>query len=119
MGRPRKVVTDITTKAKRQYTKKVTVETKSSKSVETLEREVQELITLSTAAIEAQIEAHQMTSEAEDKFRELAKETERCLNMIVYHCAEVQKNTGSLTSEDVEYSVSLIKRVIEHKFKKD
>ena len=115
MGRPRKsaIIENVAPQ-------KVTVaKTKSVKSVETLEREVQELITLSTAAVEAQIEAHQMASEAEDKFKALAKETERCLNMINDHCYEVQRNTGSLTSEDVEYSVSLIKRVIENKFKKD
>jgi hypothetical protein len=38
--------------------------------------------------------------------------------MIAYHCKQVQENTGSLTAEDVEYSISLTKRIIEHKFKK-
>jgi len=119
MGRPRKVVTDTTTKEKRQYTKKVKTEQKSSKSVETLEREVQELITLSTAAVEAQIEAHQMASEAEEKFKDLAEVTEHSLNMMIYHCEKVQATTGSLTASDVEYSVTLLKRIIENKFKKD
>jgi phage-related protein len=119
MSRPKKVVTDATPKEKRQYTKKVKTEQESSKSIETLEQQVEQLTELLTGSIEAQLEYHQVATDAEQKFKALAKETERCLNMIVYHCGEVQKNTGSLTSEDVEYSVSLIKRVIENKFKKD
>lgn len=120
MGRPRKVVTDATTKPKRKYTaKKVQTEQESSKSVETLEQQVEQLTELLTGSIESQLMYHEVATDAEQKFRELAKETERCLNMIADHCNEVQKNTGSLTSEDVEYSVSLIKRVIENKFKKD
>ena len=118
MGRPRKVVTDATTKEKRQYTKKVKTE-QESKSIETLEQQVEQLTELLTGSIESQLMYHEVATDAEQKFRELAKETERCLNMIADHCNEVQKNTGSLTSEDVEYSVSLIKRVIENKFKKD
>ena len=120
MGRPRKVVTDTTTKPKRKYTaKKVQTEQESSKSVEDLEIQIQQLTELLTGSIEAQLEYHQVSVEAEEKFKNLAKETERCLNMIADHCYEVQRNTGSLTSEDVEYSISLIKRVIENKFKKD
>jgi hypothetical protein len=144
MGRPRKnfIKVEEVAKPKRTYTKKVKVEAvetpkatgkynwkkhvkpktsakQESKSIETLEQQVDQLTELLTGSIESQLQYHQVATEAEDKFRELAKETERCLNMIVYHCGEVQRNTGSLTSEDVEYSVSLIKRVIENKFKKD
>ena len=120
MGRPRKVVTDTTTKPKRKYTaKKVQTEQESSKSIEDLEIQVEQLTELLTGSIEAQLEYHQVATDAEEKFKNLAKETERCLNMIADHCYEVQRNTGSLRSEDVEYSISLIKRVIENKFKKD
>lgn len=119
MGRPRKVVTDVTTKPKSKYIKKVYATQEPSKSIEDLEIQIQQLTELLTGSIEAQLEYHEVATDAEQKFRELAKETERCLNMIADHCNEVQKNTGSLTSEDVEYSVSLIKRVIENKFKKD
>jgi len=104
---------------KRKYTKKVKSEQKSSKSIEDLEVQVEQLTELLTGSIEAQLEYHQVATEAEDKFKALAKETERCLNMIADHCYEVQRNTGSLRSEDVEYSISLIKRIIENKFKKD
>ena len=119
MGRPRKVVTDTTTKPKRKYTAKKVQTEQESKSIEDLEIQVEQLTELLTGSIEAQLEYHQVSVEAEDKFKALAKETERCLNMIAYHCSQVQENTGSLTSEDVEYSISLIKRVIENKFKKD
>lgn len=110
MGRPRKsaIIENV-----------APTEQKTSKSlIEDLEIQVEQLTTLLTGSIEAQLESYQVSVEAEDKFRKLASETERCLNMIADHCNEVQKNTGSLTSEDVEYSVSLIKRVIENKFKK-
>ena len=119
MGRPRKVVTDTTTKAKRKYIKKVYAAQEPSKSIETLEQQVEQLTELLTGSIESQLEYHQVATDAEQKFKALAKETERCLNMINDHCYEVQRNTGSLTSEDVEYSVTLLKRIIEHKFKKD
>jgi hypothetical protein len=126
MGRPRKNFIKEEVKPKRQYTKKVKTEQESSKSVEVLEQQVEQLTELATAAIAGQIEARQIANEAEekairaeDKFRELAKETERCLNMITYHCEQVYGNTGSLTAEDVEYSISLTKRIIENKFKKD
>jgi hypothetical protein len=119
MGRPRKVVTDATTKPKRKYTKKVQTEQESSKSVETLEQQVEQLTELLTGSIESQLMYHEVATDAEQKFKALAKETERCLNMIADHCYEVQRNTGSLTSEDVDYSISLIKRVIKNKFKKD
>jgi uracil-DNA glycosylase len=125
MGRPRKNFIKEEVKPKRQYTKKVNTEQESSKSVEVLEQQVEQLTELATAAIAGQIEARQIANEAEekairaeDKFRELAKETERCLNMIAYHCKQVQENTGSLIAEDVEYSISLAKRFIENKFKK-
>jgi uracil-DNA glycosylase len=121
MGKPEKKVET----PKRKYTKKVKTEQESSKSVEVLEQQVEQLTELATAAIAGQIEARQIANEAEekairaeDKFKALAKETERCLNMIAYHCEQVYGNTGSLTSEDIEYSISLIKRIIEHKFKK-
>jgi hypothetical protein len=104
---------------KRKYTKKVKSEQKSSKSIEDLEVQVEQLTELLTGSIEAQLEYHQVSVEAEDKFKALAKETESSLTMMLYHCAQVQATTGSLTAEDVEYSVNLLKRIIEHKFKKD
>jgi len=104
---------------KRKYTKKVKSEQKSSKSIETLEQQVEQLTELLTGSIEAQLQYHQVATEAEDKFKALAKETESSLNMMMYHCDQVQATTGSLTAADVEYSVTLLKRIIEHKFKKD
>ena len=118
MGRPRKNFIQEEVKPKRQYTKKVKTEQESSKSVEVLEQQVEQLTELLSSSIEAQLQSYQVSVDAEDKFRELAKETERCLNMIAYHCKQVQENTGSLTAEDVEYSISLAKRFIENKFKK-
>jgi hypothetical protein len=111
MGRPRKsaIIENV-----------APTEQKTSKSlIEDLEIQVEQLTELLTGSIESQLEYHQVATDAEQRFKALAKETERCLNMINDHCYEVQRNTGSLTSEDVEYSVSLIKRVIENKFKKD
>jgi len=144
MGRPRKnfIKVEEVAKPKRTYTKKVKVEAvetpkatgkynwkkhvkpktsakQESKSIETLEREVQELITLSTTAIDAQIEAHQMASEAEQKFKELAKGIQLSLNSMKYHCEEVHKTTEGLTLEDVNYCINLTIRIIEQKFKKD
>ena len=104
---------------KRKYTKKVKSEQKSSKSIEDLEVQVEQLTELLTGSIEAQLQYHQVSVEAEDKFKALAKETESSLTMMLYHCAQVQATTGSLTAEDVEYSVNLLKRIIEYKFKKD
>jgi hypothetical protein len=112
MGKPEKKVET----PKRKYTKKVKPE--APKSVKVLEQQVEELTELLSSSIEGQLESYQMAGEAEEKFRAFAKETERCLNMITYHCKQVQENTGSLTAEDVEYSISLTKRIIEHKFKK-
>jgi hypothetical protein len=108
MGRPRK-----------SAIKENVAPTEQKTLIEDLEIQVEQLTELLTGSIESQLMYHEIATDAEQKFRELAKETERCLNMIADHCNEVQKNTGSLTSEDVEYSVSLIKRVIENKFKKD
>jgi hypothetical protein len=119
MGRPRKVVTDTTTKAKRKYIKKVYAAQEPSKSIETLEQQVEQLTELLTGSIEAQLQYHQVATEAEEKFKALAKETESSLNMMMYHCDQVQATTGSLTAADVEYSVTLLKRIIENKFKKD
>jgi hypothetical protein len=121
MGRPRKVVTDTTTKPKRKYTaKKVQTEQESSKSlIEDLQIQVEQLTELLTGSIEAQLQYHQVATEAEDKFKALAKETESSLTMMLYHCDQVQATTGSLTAADVEYSVNLLKRIIEYKFKKD
>ena len=104
---------------KRKYTKKVKSEQKSSKSIEDLEVQVEQLTELLTGSIEAQLQYHQVSVEAEDKFKALAKETESSLTMMLYHCDQVQATTGSLTAEDVEYSVNLLKRIIEYKFKKD
>ena len=104
---------------KRKYTKKVKSEQKSSKSIEDLEVQVEQLTELLTGSIEAQLQYHQVSVEAEDKFKALAKETESSLTMMLYHCDQVQATTGSLTAADVEYSVNLLKRIIEHKFKKD
>ena len=117
MGRPRKVVTDATTKPKSTYIKKVYAAQEPSQ-VETLEQQVEQLTELLTSSIEAQLQYHQVSVEAEDKFKALAKETESSLTMMMYHCDQVQATTGSLTAADVEYSVNLLKRIIEHKFKK-
>ena len=72
-----------------------------------------------TGSIEAQLEYHQVATDAENKFKALVKITAHSLNMMLNHCEKVEQNTGSLTSEDVKYSVSLLKRTIEHNFKKD
>jgi hypothetical protein len=90
-----------------------------SKSIETLEQQVEQLTELLTGSIEAQLEYHQVATDAEQRFKALAKETESSLSMMMYHCDQVQATTGSLTAADVEYSVNLLKRIIEHKFKKD
>lgn len=36
--------------------------------------------------------------------------------MIKYHCARVHDETGSLTAEDIDYSISLLLRIMKHKF---
>tara|TARA_R110000868_G_scaffold31394_1_gene115216 strand:- start:43 stop:399 length:357 start_codon:yes stop_codon:yes gene_type:complete len=118
MGRPRKVVTDATTKPKSTYIKKVYAAQEPSQ-VETLEQQVEQLTELLTSSIEAQLESYQVSVDAEDKFKALVKITAHSLNMMLYHCEKVEQNTGSLSSEDVKYSVNLLKRTIEHNFKKD
>ena len=119
MGRPRKVVTDATTKPKRKYTAKKVQTEQESKSIEDLEIQVEQLTELLTGSIESQLMYHEVATDAEQKFKALAKETESSLTMMLYHCDQVQATTGSLTAADVEYSVNLLKRIIEHKFKKD
>jgi hypothetical protein len=104
---------------KRKYTKKVKSEQESSKSIEDLEVQVEQLTELLTGSIESQLMYHEIATDAEQKFKALAKETESSLTMMLYHCAQVQATTGSLTAEDVEYSVNLLKRIIEYKFKKN
>lgn len=134
MGRPRKnfIKVEEVAKPKRTYTKKVKVEAEETpkakgkynwkkhvKPKANPEQEVKDLTELLGLALEGQMQSLQRAIENEANFNELAKETEKCLNSIAYHCSQVEENTGSLTLEDVEYSISLIKRVIEHKFKKD
>ena len=119
MGRPRKVVTDATTNPKRKYTAKKVQTEQESKSIEDLEIQVEQLTELLTGSIESQLMYHEVATDAEQKFKALAKETESSLTMMLYHCDQVQATTGSLTAADVEYSVNLLKRIIEHKFKKD
>ena len=117
MGRPRKnVINEAMTKPKRQYIKKVKPD--SATSVKILQEQVEQLTELLSSSIESQLESYQVSVEAEDKFRELAKEIELSLNSMRYHCEQVQKNTGSLTLEDVNYCISLGMRIIENKFKK-
>ena len=117
MGRPRKnVINEAMTKPKRQYIKKVKPD--SATSVKVLEEQVEQLTELLSSSIEAQLESYQVSVEAEDKFRELASETEMSLNRMRYHCEQVQKSTGSLTLEDIDYCINLTKRIIENKFKK-
>jgi hypothetical protein len=59
----------------------------------------------------------------EKKLDEAYKDEEEMLagikkhaEMIKYHCARVQDETGSLTAEDIDYSISLLLRIMKHKF---
>lgn len=121
MGRPRKSAIK-----ENVAPQKVTVaKTKSVKSVETLEREIEELTTLATAAIEGQIEARQIANEAEekairaeDKLEEIQAITAYSLSWMLHNCEKVEMNTGSLLAEDVKYHVNLLQRTIDYHMKK-
>ena len=121
MGRPRKYPLK-----ENVAPQKVTVaKTKSVKSVETLEREIEELTTLATAAIEGQIEARQIANEAEekairaeDKLEEIQAITAYSLSWMLHNCEKVEMNTGSLLAEDIKYHVNLLQRTIENHMKK-
>lgn len=120
MGRPRKSAIK-----ENVAPQKVSVETKSVKSVETLEREINELTTLATAAIEGQIEARQIANEAEerviraeDKLAEIESITAYSLSLMLHNCERVEINTGSLLAEDIKYHVNLLQRTIENHMKK-
>jgi hypothetical protein len=43
-------------------------------------------------------------------------EINRSVEMIKYHCARVEDETGSLTSQDINYSVNLLLRIMSYKF---
>ena len=43
-------------------------------------------------------------------------EINKNVEMIKYHCSRVKVEAGSVTSEDIEYSVNLLQRIIKHKF---
>lgn len=117
MGRPRKNFSKPeVTKTKRKYTKKETAE--APKSAEVLEKVVEELQQLLETSLENQMKNLEMYREAEGNFMSLASETEMSLKRMQYHCEQVQKSTGSLTLEDVNYCINLTTRIIEHKFKK-
>jgi hypothetical protein len=62
-------------------------------------------------------------ADLEKKLDEAYKDEEEMLagikkhaEMIKYHCARVQDETGSLTAEDIDYSISLLLRIMKHKF---
>lgn len=59
----------------------------------------------------------------ENKLDEAYREQEAILNelkinlsTITLHCNHVHHNAGSITKEDVNYCISLLKRIMEHKF---
>ena len=62
-------------------------------------------------------------ADLEKKLDEAYKDEEAMLagikqhaQMIKYHCSRVQDETGSLTAEDIDYSISLLLRIMKHKF---
>ena len=44
----------------------------------------------------------------------LVNELEQIFDRTAYHCRQVQESTGSITSEDVTYCMSLSRRIIDH-----
>lgn len=117
MGRPRKnFLNQGMTKPKRKYTKKETAE--APKTKEALANELEDLQKVLETSLENQMKTLEMYMEAEGNFISLASETEMSLKRMQYHCEQVQKSTGSLTLEDVNYCINLTTRIIEHKFKK-
>ena len=60
--------------------------------------------------LEARLDSAYMEQE------QMLSELERNLNMMMYHCQQVQNNTGEVTMEDVSYCANLIDRVMKHKF---
>lgn len=125
MGRPRKNFIKEEVKPKRQYTKKVKTEQESSKSVEVLEQQVEQLTELATAAIAGQIEARQIANEAEekviraeDKLAQIESITVYSLSLMLHNCEKTEINTGSLLAEDIKYHLNLLQRTIDYHMKK-
>ena len=50
--------------------------------------------------------------EQEDMLTEL----DRNINMMKYHCQQVEANTGEIIQEDIAYCANLINRIMKHKF---
>ena len=50
--------------------------------------------------------------EQEDMLTEL----DRNINMMKYHCQQVEANTGEIIQEDIAYCANLINRIMHHKF---
>lgn len=115
MSRNKKNFSNTEVKPKRKYTKRVQKETNR---VEDLEKQVNELAELLDTSIQAQLESYQVSVDSENMFKALASEVEMSLNRMQYHCEQVQRTTGTLTLEDVNYCINLTERIIEYKFKK-
>lgn len=47
----------------------------------------------------------------------MLKEVDKFIFNIIHHCSEVESRTGKITLRDVDYSVNLLKRILEHKYK--
>lgn len=50
------------------------------------------------------------------KQEHMKEELNRNLNMMEHHCAEVERNTGEITMEDISYCIDLTLRVMKYKF---
>lgn len=47
---------------------------------------------------------------------DMLKELDRNLNMVKYHCQQVEATTGELIQEDIAYCANLVNRIMKHKF---
>jgi len=47
---------------------------------------------------------------------QMLSELDRNINMMKYHCQQVEVNTGEITQEDIAYCTNLMNRIMKHKF---
>lgn len=57
-----------------------------------------------------------MLDEAYKEQEAMLKDIDKFIFNIIHHCAEVDSKAGKITLRDVDYSVNLLKRILEHKY---
>jgi hypothetical protein len=82
-------------------------------SQQNLEMDLQTIIDVKNEII-YDLEARLDISNREQE--QMLVELNRNVEMLKYHCARVEDETGSLTSQDINYSANLLLRIMNYKF---